>query len=86
LLSDEAAVGKVIVQYYEGKRFVKKDCQQLISLAQAARTTREDCAEAKTYLLLSADAGICRRNSIPQLIGAGFVVQRVADGESTSKK
>ncbi|GKY92736.1 hypothetical protein MPSEU_000243600 [Mayamaea pseudoterrestris] len=67
---------KMIVFYYSGKRFVKKDREHLISFIDAARKARTDFANAQAYVLLAAASGICKRNALPDLCKAGIIVQR----------
>jgi hypothetical protein len=58
--------------YFDGKKCVKQDRLRIEAMAEAARSK-----DGAAYVLLAAGSGICKRNTLPELVGAGYVVQRV---------
>ena len=62
--------------YFDGKKCVKKDRIRIQAMVEAARNLGHEKSTA--YVLLAEHSGICNRNTLPELVSSGFVVQRVA--------
>jgi predicted RNA-binding protein with PUA-like domain len=82
---------KILICYYEGKKFVGKDKERMDTLVAAARQQqrvqqqstkikgrgKSKVVDKMIYLLLSSNSAICKRNTLPQLISDGIIVQRL---------
>jgi predicted RNA-binding protein with PUA-like domain len=64
-----------LVMLFEGGKFIGKDRQRLQTMVDAAKELQP---LGDVYVLLSSNSGICKRNTLPQLIADGIIVQRVS--------
>jgi hypothetical protein len=71
--------GKLVV-YFSGKKCVKKDRIMIEKMVKEARKTDDD-NEAFAYVVLAPNAGICKRNTLKELVAAAFIVQRATGKE-----
>lgn len=66
-----------LVFYFHTKKCVKTDRLRIQGMVDAARKAGKDRDGSQAYVLLASEAGICKRNTLPELVAAGYVVQRV---------
>ena len=65
-----------LVFYYDKKKCTKPDRLRIEAMVDAARKAKKENKSAQAYVLLKVDSGICKRNTLPELVSGGYVVQR----------
>eukprot|EP00977_Amphora_coffeiformis_P008086 scaffold1808_cov158-Amphora_coffeaeformis.AAC.10 len=57
---------------------IKKDRMRIQAMMDAAtaKQSNDDENPTQKYVLLTTESGICKRNTLPELIAAGYIVQR----------
>ena len=66
--------GSRLVFFFDGKKMVGKDRERVTVMVQEAQKQYKN---ATPYVLLANDSNICKRKTFPELLNAGFIVQRV---------
>uniref|UniRef100_A0A7S3L1E7 Uncharacterized protein n=1 Tax=Amphora coffeiformis TaxID=265554 RepID=A0A7S3L1E7_9STRA len=88
VLTEKELVGKgtkklykldnALVFLFDGKKCIKKDRMRIQAMMDAAtaKQSNDDENPTQKYVLLTTESGICKRNTLPELIAAGYIVQR----------
>lgn len=66
--------GSRLVFFFDGKKMIGKDRERVTVMVQEAQ---KQYKTATPYVLLANDSNICKRKTFPELLNAGFIVQRV---------
>ena len=81
---------KALVFFFDGKKFVKKDRVRIQAMMEAVMgklsENDENVSSLQKFVLLAAESGICKLNTLPELVLQGYIVQRAPPVQAGDNK